>query len=70
VCRVGTGIWRRGAETPNPVKWDERISELRKVTGLTLEGAPWVMHLVCVGKLSNHKRSQNCISINEESSHN
>lgn len=30
MCRVGKGIWRRGAETPNPVKWEERIIELRE----------------------------------------
>ncbi|KAJ4768122.1 enolase (DUF1399) [Rhynchospora pubera] len=28
--RVGRGIWRRGAEIPNPVKWEERIIELRE----------------------------------------
>ncbi|KAG9459421.1 hypothetical protein H6P81_003929 [Aristolochia fimbriata] len=28
--RVGGGFWRRGAETPKAVKWDERIIEVRE----------------------------------------
>ncbi|OAY81355.1 Glycine-rich domain-containing protein 2 [Ananas comosus] len=28
--RVGKGIWRRGAETPMAVKWEERIIEVRE----------------------------------------
>lgn len=30
LCRVGKGIWRRGAETPMAVKWEERIIEVRE----------------------------------------
>ncbi|XP_074566145.1 glycine-rich domain-containing protein 2 isoform X2 [Curcuma longa] len=29
-CRVGRGIWRRGAETPEVVKWEDRIIEVRE----------------------------------------
>lgn len=28
--RVGRGIWRRGAETPTAIKWEERITEVRE----------------------------------------
>ncbi|WOL12203.1 glycine-rich domain-containing protein 2 [Canna indica] len=28
--RVGRGIWRRGAETPEAVKWEDRIIEVRE----------------------------------------
>ncbi|XP_022136063.1 uncharacterized protein LOC111007846 isoform X4 [Momordica charantia] len=28
--RVGGGFWRRGAETPLPVKWEDRIIEIRE----------------------------------------
>lgn len=28
--RVGRGIWRRGAETPEAVKWEDRIIEIRE----------------------------------------
>ncbi|PKA54940.1 hypothetical protein AXF42_Ash000776 [Apostasia shenzhenica] len=28
--RVGRGFWRRGAETPAPVKWEDRIIEVRE----------------------------------------
>lgn len=27
---MGRGFWRRGAETPSAVKWDERIIEIRE----------------------------------------
>lgn len=30
MCRVGRGFWRRGAETPAAVKWDDRIVEVRE----------------------------------------
>lgn len=29
-CRVGGGFWRRGGETPSPVKWEDRIIEIRE----------------------------------------
>lgn len=29
-CRVGGGFWRRGGETPLPVKWEDRIIEIRE----------------------------------------
>lgn len=28
--RIGRGIWRRGAETPTAVKWENRITEIRE----------------------------------------
>ncbi|KAG1326272.1 glycine-rich domain-containing protein 1 [Cocos nucifera] len=28
--RVGRGIWRRGAETPTAIKWEDRITEVRE----------------------------------------
>ncbi|PSS28839.1 Glycine-rich domain-containing protein [Actinidia chinensis var. chinensis] len=28
--RVGGGFWRRGAETPSAVKWEDRITEIRE----------------------------------------
>ncbi|GFZ07169.1 enolase [Actinidia rufa] len=28
--RVGDGFWRRGAETPTAVKWEDRITEIRE----------------------------------------
>ncbi|KAG2695677.1 hypothetical protein I3760_07G023800 [Carya illinoinensis] len=28
--RVGGGFWRRGGETPSPVKWEDRIIEIRE----------------------------------------
>ena len=30
MCRVGGGFWRRGGETPLPVKWEDRIIEIRE----------------------------------------
>ncbi|RWW35175.1 hypothetical protein GW17_00000006 [Ensete ventricosum] len=30
LCRVGRGIWRRGAESPEAVKWEDRIIEVRE----------------------------------------
>jgi hypothetical protein len=29
-CRIGRGIWRRGAETPVAVKWEDRSIEVRE----------------------------------------
>lgn len=29
-CRVGGGFWRRGAEIPCGVNWEERIIEIRE----------------------------------------
>lgn len=30
LCRIGRGIWRRGAETPVAVKWEDRSIEIRE----------------------------------------
>lgn len=30
MCRIGRGIWRRGAETPMAVKWEDRSIEVRE----------------------------------------
>ena len=30
LCRIGRGIWRRGAETPVAVKWEDRSIEVRE----------------------------------------
>lgn len=38
LCRVGRGIWRRGAETPEAVKWEDRIIEVREGPWLYIAG--------------------------------